>query len=155
MIYFQAHIPCNQYLLLLKADSRCFSNKNLGLKNLLFVILSLSFIVDNMMLLEVYMVVNFRTRRINRGAHKLTRTPMLIIKQRLTITLQNEQLNFATSLQYCANSQWFNLYIYIYCLRKNGVQEHQQNICLRCPFNYNLGNLTTLDHADNITQPGT
>jgi hypothetical protein len=87
MIYFQAHIPCNQYLLLLKADSRCFSNKNLGLKNLLFIILSLSFIVDNMMLLEVYMVVNFRTRRINRGAHKLVRTIMLIIKQRLTITL--------------------------------------------------------------------
>ena len=128
MIYFQAHIPCNQYLLLLKRIvGRCFGNKKLISRNLFLIILTLSCVVNNMMSLEVYMVVSFRTRRINRGAHKLTRTPMLIIKQRLTITLQNEQLNFATSLQYCANSQWFN-YIYIYIVYAKMVSKNINKI---------------------------
>jgi hypothetical protein len=36
----------------------------------------------NLMLLEVYVVVNFRTRRINRGVYKLAWKPTLIKKKK-------------------------------------------------------------------------
>jgi hypothetical protein len=35
--------------------------------------------------LEIYMVVNFKTRKNSRGAHKLTRAPILIKKKTIKI----------------------------------------------------------------------
>ena len=45
--------------------------------NLFLKIINLNII--NFRIIETYMVINFKTREINQGARKLTRTPTLII----------------------------------------------------------------------------
>jgi hypothetical protein len=46
------------------------------------MVLGSSLVIANMMPLKAYMTVKFRAREISRGAHKLARTPTLIIKKK-------------------------------------------------------------------------
>jgi hypothetical protein len=67
---------------LIVTNNRCYSDKSLWLKNLLFMWFQVRVIwLLVWWSLEAYMVVNFRTHEISQGMRKLARTPMLIKKR--------------------------------------------------------------------------